>query len=1178
MSLVYQPVQVPLVAGLDTKDDVRFSSPPKLDIAKDLQMEEIGGIQTRPPMSAMATAVLGGGSLSSCRRLATVNGELCLFTNDALYSWSPQRSAWVSRGTHLAVATDESPRFVTTGDQIDADRAELNGTVVYAWTEGTQVYAAAMDKDSESVLVSPTAVSTAVSRPRLVALTSKILLFVDAGSNNLTARAIDPASPGTAIAGAGTTVLATNYNAYYDAERVPGSDTAVVASRRTTTTAYSVLKVTAALAVTAVTPARTCDGPITVAVDPTGTNVQIVRGNGTNVQGDLLLVSTLADVFTGQAIGTGTLNQITAAYSTVQSGGFYVASVFWSRSEASTGSTGDTSTNTVNTNNSVGSASTLVQKVGLGSRAFAALGRVFVWTVFARTNEITGFSGATAVGLRAALQNTYFLYRDDGLLVGKALPATAGGHCPSTGRLPAVTQTDVAGLKFAWCGTARRIIDLGNSGKQTGYAARQNVEIPVEFDSDSARRVASLGRTAYVTGSLPLQYDGAGLFEVGFLTFPYQMFLTIGGAGAIGVGDYFYTSTFAWPNAQAERERSTSAFTAKITSGGGIKHTVQLAALNVTRKTAARIAPTCEVWRSEANPATGAPLYLDSGIDPNTLAGSGALNAYIPNDYQAAVLPSTGFFIFQDNYTDAQLRVNEPNPDNEGILEHLAPPGASLIAATDTRILLGDVSGDHDRVWPSLERNDGEIAAFNDAIPVDVSTIGGEMTAIWLQDGTIYVGRETAIYALPGDGVNNLGQGQNFGPPQEVSLDVGPVSQEAQALTPVGTVFKSRKGWYLMDRGRNLRYIGGPVGAFDSDTVKAVTVVSNRHQVRVLTDQRMLVWDYRGAVDANTPEAAGNWFEWSITGGLDACMWNGSYVYLTSTGPRIEQTAYTGLTYGIDVEPSWLKMRDLQGYGKVGALLVLGEYRSDFLLRVRLARDYQYDGSGNVVYYDDRAWAPTQTTVGSAFQVRHTPSASYGNCEAIKYRLTAVAEGTRATLVTTALSPQLATSGSAWNARWRAEKLSSGAVAYGEMGNRITMTIAFAAPDTGTLLPVDLPFTFEQGVVAVRDGFTWSTTASRWIEDPDNIGIVITGDVTVADLETAIAASTDLASLSLADPLPTKIVSYASQFALGSAPVGQFSGGAYTAPTGEAMKLTGVALEVGIDPRVFKRLSAGQKQ
>lgn len=1137
--LNWQPLTLPFSGSLEQKQDARISSPPDLDLARDVQFEEIGGLQTRPPFTAMSNNIFGGGTLSSCRKLAVVNGELCVFTDTGLYSWNAQQSAWVLRGTHLAVSVSETPRFVTTGDQIEGDRAELNGTIVYAWTEGTTVYAAAVDKTTGAVLVSPTSVETStIGRPRLVALATKILLFIGSTATLLNVRAIDPAAPATGFATGGTTVLATNFNAYYDVVRAGTQDLVVGACRRQTTTSYTVFTVTPGLSVTTATPARTCDGPIAVATIDDGTKTQVIRGNGTNVQGDLITTSTLADVFTAQAIGTaaGTpINQITAAFVST------TCTAFWSFQEVSNDSNTffGTRTNTVTTANAVGTAATLVLRLGVASRAFAYNGAVYLWLAFAE--DSTAFGSGSPLGIRAQLQNTYFLYRADGELVAKSVWQSAGGYSPSTGHLPGVTAID--SNDYAWLGARRRTIPLGDDIDHSGFEARSPADIAFSFDENEARRSAVAGRTMYIAGGMVEQYDGIKPVELGFCIYPWAFAASDALIGGNPDGTYSYKATLRWKNGQGEIERSTTATGEQVTV---TTNEVNLAvfALAVTKKTTS--VPNIEVWRTVANAGDGAPYYLVTGQDPAVTSGE---NCYLPN-----AATRVGSFGLVDNFSDTTLATKEANPENDGVLESLAPPGATIIVPTETRLLLAGITGQPDTVWYSRERGDGEIASFHDSLTFDVPPVGGAITALWVDDQFIYVARETAIYAFSGPGFDNAGNGQNITLVRTISRDVGVVSQEAQAPTPVGRLVKSSKGWYVIDGAGGLRYVGGAVSDFDDDTVLAMHTVTAKHQVRILTDNRIMLWDYRGLV-ATTNQDPGRWSEWTVADGLDAVIWNGTYTYLTATGPKQEQAAFTGLNYGMDVALAWIKPADLMGAVAVRKLQPLGAYRSAHLLRLRVS--YNYDDT----VVDDVIWSPSPTTVDGPLQVVHGPKRP--RCQSIKLRLTAVAAGDQATLATaTDLSDVVATSGTDWAATWAAKAGNNKVI--GELGNNVSMSIAFA---TGAVNLVD-----------VRDHFTYDASTGLWSPDLNNVGIRVVcsaGSLTVAALETAIAAATALIEVSVADATPAKTIDAAAMN--GVSVTGDFTGGTFTSPTGEALKLTGLGLEVGLERGLIRRLPKAQK-
>lgn len=1130
--LNWQPMELPFGAGLQQSADDRARPQPYLALCRDAQFDEVAGLQTRLPYAAMSNSIFGGGTLSNCRKLAVVNGELCVFTDTTLYSWNAQLSAWVSRGTHLAVAVTETPRFATTGDQIDGDRAEQSGTVVYAWVEGTQVYAAAMDKATGSVLVSPTAVSTAIGRPRLVALATKILFFVEASATLLTVRAIDPAAPGTAISGAGTTVLTTDFNLYYDVVRAGTQDLVVGACRRQTTTSYTAFTVTPALSVTTSTKARTCDGPIAVSAIPDGTKTQIVRANSTNIQGDLLTTSTLADVFTAQAIGTADLApvQLAAAHRSVQNGGAFRCYAFWNYPIA-VFNTPRTRSNWVDTANSLGTQALFAEALTLASRAFDYAGSVYVWLAFGESSSFSG-SGVESFPL-ISLQNSYFLYRDDAFLSdAKTVVAHGGGSAPSTGRLPGVALT-AGSTTYSWCAAQRRRFDSGGVD-HVNFAARAPVDVTFAFDNNWARRCARLGSSLYVAGGEILQYDGTRLVEVGFHLFPWNCAVLNAAGGSVVSGVYAYKVTWRYENGAGETERSTTATTGSVTVSTGAASLSFWQPLVPTHKLT--VPPEAEVWRTAITPGQGAPFFKVSSNDPTATSNP---NRYVPNDPTSSSLPT-----FNDFLADTSVTGNEINPENETTLESLPPPPASIIIATDTRLFLAGVAGDPNRVWYSRERGDGEVASFHDALTIDVPRPGGDITAIWFQAETLYVARQTALYALPGSGLDNNGEGPGFGPARIVSLDVGAVSQESVALTPLGTIFQSRKGWQLLGRdGVTVEYVGDKVSDFDTDTVLAVQVVETQHHVRILTSGRMIVWDFR----------ANQWGEWTVTDGIDSIMWNGSHVYLTATGPKVQQATYTSLTYGLDVEEAWIKPAQLHGAVQVRRVQPLGEYRSAFLLRLRM----KYDYSETVV--DDIVWSPSPTVVGGPLQMTHGPKRR--TCQAFKVRLTAVAAGVQATLATGAMSGAITTSGTAWTATWAAKTGSN--LVIGELGNTVSLSIGF---ESGT-----------PNVIDVRDHLSYDPATGLWSPDTNNAGVRVVcsaASLTVAALETAIAAGTALVQLSAADATPSKTINAASM--AGHLVTGQLSGGTFTSPTGEALKLSGLGLEVGLLGGLYKRLAPAQ--
>ncbi len=74
-------------------------------------------------------------------------------------------------------------------------------------------------------------------------------------------------------------------------------------------------------------------------------------------------------------------------------------------------------------------------------------------------------------------------------------------------------------------------------------------------------------------------------------------------------------------------------------------------------------------------------------------------------------------------------------------------------------------------------------------------------------------------------------------------------------------------------------------------------------------------------------------------------------------------------------------MGQIQGFGRIWSIEILGEWRSTHHLRVRLAKNHK------TTYFQDKSWPSTPTTVGEPLQVEHRPSVQ--EMESIRIRLTA---------------------------------------------------------------------------------------------------------------------------------------------------------------------------------------------
>jgi hypothetical protein len=984
----WQTVQIPLAAGLDTKSDPRARPLPSFEILRDAEWEETGGLQTRKPYATVGTSIDGGGELAEVRRIFDHGGELLAFTRDKLYAWGALQGAWVERAEHLAVQVEEVTRLATPADVQAADRAELGGIVVYVWTDTQGPRIAVHDAVTGAALIASQPLMSFggnyLVRPRCVALDTKILVVgfssasatTDTLNGFVSALAIDPTAPaiGAAIDLAEHPLDAGIEN-MLDVDRIPGQDRAIVVASTDIADSdpsagfYFVWRVNADLTFTRAYKTRNSIGPIAASCDPEGTFVRIVRaGTAPSIRADLLDTTTLADVAGDVDVQIGTTavaavpNQIAVAHRTVPDGGQYRCYAFWSAGEDASSAGWQCKTNWIDTGGTQGAEALFVRRLGPASRAFVRDGRVFVWLAFGgETNYLTSFQGAT--------QNSYFLYRDDGSLHAKAVSLTGGGLAAYKGHLPHVQQ--LGDELYVWAAIARRVIPLGT--EHAGYDAGAIREVRATFDADAARRTARLGATTYLAGGEILQYDGRRLTEVGYHVAPWHLDFVAGFGGDLAGGTYAGKLSWRWDNAAGERDRSASPAvdSAPVDAGAGEGEVsfTSVPPLQVTHKADIVV----EYWRTAVDPTPDAPFFRVTSGDPADVGAD--FNEFVWNEPTSDLLSTVA-----DRIIDADLTQGEPHPANGGYIEGAAPPAATIIAANNDRLFLAGLAGDPDRVWYSRQRGDGEVAAFAPELVVPVPIAGGAITGLGFLNDSLIVFRATAIYAFAGEGYDNIGGGANYGPGRLLASDVGAVNHESIALTPRGLVFKSSKGWYLVNRGWSLEYIGGPVAAFDDEDVLAVHVLEDQHQIRCVTAARVLVLDYSVPSEGSP---YGQWSEWTIAGAVHALVRGGVHHVAFADDVRAQRSDYTGIDYGLEAKLAPIKLNELQGAGSVRWLDVLGEYRGACRLQVQLYRDYE------ATPYQTVQWAPTLTVVGGPLQVSVGPRIP--KCMAIGVHLKAIA-------------------------------------------------------------------------------------------------------------------------------------------------------------------------------------------
>jgi hypothetical protein len=152
---------------------------------------------------------------------------------------------------------------------------------------------------------------------------------------------------------------------------------------------------------------------------------------------------------------------------------------------------------------------------------------------------------------------------------------------------------------------------------------------------------------------------------------------------------------------------------------------------------------------------------------------------------------------------------------------------------------------------------------------------------------------------------------------------------------PLGLMYKSDKGIYLLDRGLNVSYVGKDIEAFNADTVLSATLVSSKNQVRfALNTDKAIVYDYFVQ-------------QWYVFTNhylmIDTVSYKGVFTYLRSDGLVYQENdSYSdnGNYIKMKLKTGWFSIAGFQAFQRIYNAYVIGNYISKHRLRVAVSYDF----------------------------------------------------------------------------------------------------------------------------------------------------------------------------------------------------------------------------------------------
>jgi hypothetical protein len=300
-----------------------------------------------------------------------------------------------------------------------------------------------------------------------------------------------------------------------------------------------------------------------------------------------------------------------------------------------------------------------------------------------------------------------------------------------------------------------------------------------------------------------------------------------------------------------------------------------------------------------------------------------------------------------------ELYASGSDPD----LPAFAAPALSFVYPHRLRVF-GISSENKNVICPSQTYipNSGVSPSFHPNLNINVDPAGGDVTALCTMDERLIIFEENQVLFTVGDGPGPDGSTTNsyFSPPDLITTDVGCIASGSVVQAPMGIMFQSAKGIYLLDRKLEASYIGAPVeDLIQGNTVLSANLMPDRNEIRfALNNGTTVVYNYFFDM----------WYEFLNWWG-PATIWNGTYVFFNPSalgggGAGILQetpgvfTDGDGAIISSTLELYWARWAGPQGYQRVRSFSFLGTFQSNHTMQVTITYDYQADGVQDIILWN----------------------------------------------------------------------------------------------------------------------------------------------------------------------------------------------------------------------------------
>lgn len=614
----------------------------------------------------------------------------------------------------------------------------------------------------------------------------------------------------------------------------------------------------------------------------------------------------------------------------------------------------------------VGSITTILRSVGLASKAFLMNGTMYILTEYSSAfqptyflidingNTISRFAyenggGYLTLGLPQAqvigtMVSIAYLYKDLITSVNKTQGASQAGVYSQTGvNLISLTytssllSTSEIGSNLNLSGGFLYAYDGNTLNEQNFHLWPDNVEITLVADPAPTGTVSNVTNPTIITAVSSVAGIVVGMNITGTAIPANTTVIAVGTntvtmsaaataaysaetitfTGNVAVKEYFVQAIYQWTDAQGNIFNSAPSIPVAVTTTSGYSSFV-VAGPNIRITYKSNVKIILYRW------STAQPEYFQT-----TSISRPLLNSTTSDSWS-----------FTDIQSDAQILGNGLIYTEGGVVENVSGPACTALTLFDTRLWLIDAE-DQNLLWYSKQVIEGtpvemsDLSTFYVAPNAGAAASTGPMKCLAPMDDKLIIFKKDALYYINGTGPDNTDSNSQYSQPIFITSTVGSVIQNSIVLIPIGLLFQSDKGIWLLGRDLSTVYLGAAVEAFNSAAVNSAFAIPATNQVLfTLSSGVTLMYDY----------FYNQWGTFVGVPAVSATIYQNQHTYLNASGAVAQQTIGSYLDNGNPVlmqfTTGWFNLAGLQGYIRAFYFYLLGQYFSPHKLAVSIAYDY----------------------------------------------------------------------------------------------------------------------------------------------------------------------------------------------------------------------------------------------